>query len=267
MVKLSLVTISYNQKDYLAECIDSVLGQNYPNLEYIIVDPGSTDGSREVIASYDRVLKIFEKDSGPADGLNRGFSRASGEIFGYLNSDDILLPDCLNGVAEIFEKNLDVDVVYGHGLLIDGKGHVLRKCISDKFSLLAAAYGAAMIVQPSTFFRRSLFEKAGGFNMANKSNWDGELLIDFDLAGAKLQRVDRFWSGYRVHTDSITGSGRMAVLHAEYRKRMFEKIMGRSWQQRDAAMCRLMRLIKHLINPRATLERVMRGPVFGREAE
>ena len=92
-MKISVVTISFNQAKYLRQCIDSVLNQNYQNIEYIIVDPGSTDGSRQIIESYgDRVIKIFEKDAGPADGLNMGFSRATGDIFYFINSDDYVLP-------------------------------------------------------------------------------------------------------------------------------------------------------------------------------
>lgn len=267
MSKVSIVTISYNQKGYLAECLRSVLTQDYENVEYIVVDPGSTDGSREIVAYNEKIIKIFEKDSGPADGLNRGFSCASGDIFGYLNSDDVLQPGCIKSVVDIFAHNPDVDVVYGNGFVIDKNGSVVRKCFSDRFGLLAAAYGTVLVVQPSTFFRRSIFEKVGGFNVENMSNWDGELFIDFALAGAKLKRVNQFWSGYRVHGESITGSGRLATLHAKYRQDMFEKIMGRPWTLKDNLSSRLMRFKKHLFNPRATLERLRYGPMFGRSSE
>ena len=86
-MKISVVTISYNQAGYLKQCIDSVLNQDYPDIEYIIVDPGSTDGSREIIESYgDRVIKIFEPDTGPANGLNKGFHRATGDIFYFIKA-------------------------------------------------------------------------------------------------------------------------------------------------------------------------------------
>lgn len=211
MDKVSVVTISYNQKDYLESSINSVLGQGYENLEYIVVDPGSTDGSRMLVESYPEILKVFEKDAGPADGLNRGFSLASGEIFGYLNSDDVYQPGCIESVVQVFAQNPDVDVVYGNAFVIDSHGKTIRRCFSDRFTLRAAAYGTALVIQPSTFFRRSVFEKVGGFNVENLSNWDAELFIDFALAGAKLRRVNQFWSGYRVHGESITGSGRLAM--------------------------------------------------------
>lgn len=267
MLKVSIVTISYNQKDFLTECIDSVLNQNYGNLEYIVVDPGSTDGSRETILSYSGIIQVFEKDAGPADGLNKGFAKASGDIYGYINSDDTLLPSCIQNVVEIFESNPDVDVIYGHCLVTDENGKVLRKCFSDSFNLRSAAYGAAMVVQPSTFFRKSIFERVKGFNPDNMCGWDSELFIEFALAGAKMKRVNQFWSTYRVHSDSITGSGKLAELQARSRRRMFEKIMGHSWSPVNGLFAGLMRIKKHLINPKATIERLLYGPIFGRSAK
>ena len=101
-MKFSIVTISFNQAPYLETAIRSVLDQNYPDLEYIIVDPGSTDGSRDIIERFrSRFAKIiFEPDQGPGDGLNKGFAHATGDILGYLNSDDALLPGALNGAAQ-----------------------------------------------------------------------------------------------------------------------------------------------------------------------
>ena len=96
-MKFSIVTVSFNQRQYLEEALASVLGQDYPAIEYIVVDPGSTDGSRELIESFrDRLASmIFEPDQGAADGLNKGFQQASGDIFAFLNSDDVLLPGAM----------------------------------------------------------------------------------------------------------------------------------------------------------------------------
>ena len=96
--RVSIVTISFNQAAFLERAIRSVVEQNYPLVEYIVVDPGSTDGSRDIIEKYrSRISKIiYEKDSGPANGLNKGFEAASGEIFGYINADDAYLPGALS---------------------------------------------------------------------------------------------------------------------------------------------------------------------------
>ena len=263
-MKISVVTISYNQAAYLRQCMDSVLSQNYPDIEYIVVDPGSTDGSREIIESYgDRVINIFEPDNGPADGLNKGFKRASGDIYFYLNSDDTINPGALMEAAETFRKNSLVDVLYGDCYIIDGAGCQLRKCYSDRFSLAAAAYRAAVVIQPSTFFRASAFLAVGGFNQDNRSNWDGELFIDFAIKGLRLLRVDYFFSNYRVHAQGITGSGRLAAIHREYGNRMFEKIKGRKVRKFDIFVALAFRLKKHLAHPQSMLERIKFGPIFG----
>jgi glycosyltransferase involved in cell wall biosynthesis len=100
-MRISIVTLSYNQRAFLQDAIDSILQQGYPDLEFIVVDPGSTDGSRELFRSYGEQIShvIFEPDRGAADGLNKGFGLASGEVFGFLNADDFLLPGALHRVA------------------------------------------------------------------------------------------------------------------------------------------------------------------------
>lgn len=262
-MKLSIVTISFNQVQYLRECIESVLNQDGVDIEYIVVDPGSTDGSRELIESYgDRLIRVFEGDCGPADGLNKGFSIATGDVFGYLNSDDIVLPNSLGKIAEIFEAETNVDVVYGHGYVIDESGKKIRNCYSDRFSLMAAAYGAAVVIQPSTFFRSAAFRLIGGFNIKNRSNWDGELFIDLVRAGCRIKRLNMFISEYRVHSGGITGSGRLEEMHRDHSRKMFSKITGREMQESDRFLEKYFRLRKHLIHPRVTIERIIHGPIF-----
>ncbi len=262
-MKISIVTISYNQVQFLRECIESVLSQKDIDLEYIVVDPGSTDGSRELIDSYgDRLIRIYENDKGPADGLNKGFAIATGKIYGYLNSDDMLLPNALSKINSIFSAESEVDVVYGHGYVIAEDGVIVRKCYSDRFSLVAAAYGAAIVIQPSTFFRKTAFQKVGGFNVDNRSNWDGELFIDLARAGCRLSRLDVFLSKYRIHSAGITGSGRLEELHKKHGRNMFEKIMGRAPRYPDAWIAQVYRFKKHLSHPRSTIERIVRGPIF-----
>ena len=140
----------------------------------------------------------------------------------------------------------------------------LRRMWSDRFNLFLSAYGAAVVVQQSTFFRRSAYLKAGGLNAANRVAWDGELFIDMALAGARLRRTDAMLSAFRLHGESITGSGRLAELNRQHTRRMFEKIRGRAWRDSDRFVMLAARAWKHLTQPRATLERIARGPVFGR---
>jgi glycosyltransferase involved in cell wall biosynthesis len=264
--KVSIITISYNQCEFLERAIQSVLTQDYPEIEYIIVDPGSTDGSRKLIESYrSRIARIiFEPDHGAADGLNKGFAVATGEILGFLNSDDLLYPDAIRQAALYFEKHPNIDVVSGNAKVIDPHDKVLRMVYSDRFSLRRAAYGAVVLIQPSTFFRREAFEKAGGFNVHNRSNWDGELFIDLAIQGARFERCDTIWSGYRLHNTSITSSRKLDDAIQEHRRRVFTKVMKREASNRDKYIAWWYMLMRHLGNPRDTRERLFNGAVYGR---
>ncbi len=186
--RLSIVTISFNQAQYLPAAIESVLNQNYPNLQYIVVDPGSTDGSRDIINSYRRQIdvKIFEPDQGPGDGLRKGFAKADGEICGFLNSDDIFLPGALLKIGKMFVERPDVDLISGHCHVIDENGVKLRESYSDRFVPFAVLHRAAILMQPSTFFRRSAYLKTSGFDPTNRYDFDTDLWFDMHANGAKF---------------------------------------------------------------------------------
>ena len=219
MKKISIVTISFNQARYLEEAINSILNQKYNNLEYIIVDPGSTDGSREIINDYkDRISKIiFKVDAGPAEGLNNGFAEATGDIFGYLNADDLLLPGTLNRVSNVFQNNPNLDVISAHGYNIDQEGKLAKKIFSHHFDIKHYLYENCILVQQSTFFKSSIFRLVGGFNANNHIAWDGELMVDFFNTGANFKVTRGFWSGFRVYDQSISGgSDYFGKLNADY---------------------------------------------------
>jgi glycosyltransferase involved in cell wall biosynthesis len=255
-VRISIITISFNQAHFLEQAILSVLNQGYADLEYIIVDPGSTDGSREIIERYrDRISQIiYEPDAGPADGLNCGFARASGEIFGYLNSDDLLLPGAIDRIAAAFQAHPKADLVYGHGYVIDGAGTVLRRFRSDRFNLRRCAYGNSVIMQQATFWRRGAFLAAGGFNAANRLSWDGEFWIDLALAGRRFCRVNEYWACFRTHTESITHNFHKPEAAPQHpyvveRRRLFEKAMGRQEVAGDSLPRAVTRIEKWLVDP------------------
>ena len=222
MASISIVTISYNQRPYLAECLRSVIEQDTPGLEYIVVDAGSTDGSRDVIEQFrPRLARVIaEPDDGPADGLNKGFAAATSDVYGYLNADDRYVPGALGYVVEYFRRHPEVDVLCGAIRLIDGQGHAsARKRTSDPFDLADYAAGICTVGQQATFFRRGIFERAGRFNVANRIAWDGELLVDMALAGARFATVRKVLGDFRIYGDSITGSASYAArLEAYYRE-------------------------------------------------
>lgn len=263
---VSIVTISYNQGRYLERAIRSVLDQSYPDIEYIVVDAGSTDESRSIIARHRSKIAtaILEPDGGPADGLNRGFQCATGEYFAFLNADDTLSPGAVQSAVSYFTHHKSIDVVSGHAKIIDENDRDVRLAYSDHFSTFLNAYGACILIQPSTFFRRTAYERTTGFNTANRSNWDGELFVDMAIHGARFGVVDEFWSCYRVHCESITGTKKAHARLLEYRKRVFGKIMGRDATTADRAIATFLRFVRHVRNPRDTYERIVRGPIYGR---
>lgn len=209
--KISVVTISFNQAAFLEKTILSVLNQNYPNTEYIIIDGGSTDESINIIKKHANRIHHWcsEPDNGPASALNKGFSRATGEIFTFLNSDDIFLTNAFNKVIDAFQKHNNIEVIYGNCLRIDELGNTTRKLYSSKWNFRRFIFGEANIIQQSVFFRRSIFQKVKGFNENNHTCWDGELWASFGIEKAKFFYLNEFLGGFRVHKDSITGSSRL----------------------------------------------------------
>ncbi len=264
-MKVSIVTISFNQSKFLNDCILSVISQKHDNLEYIIVDSCSTDGSHDLIqrhfTHFNKV--IIERDKGPADGLNKGFSYATGDIYGFLNSDDLLLPGTINKICNYFNKYPDIDVIYSNSTVIDSNGKLIRKFYSDQFSLKSACHGASIISQPSTFFRSSVFKKVGGFNVENKISWDGELFIDFGISGAKFKYINDFWSSYRLHDQSITGSASMSDSFMIYQNAIFKKVYKREKKIYDKIYGLVLKLFRKVKNPLDTWERLRKGPMYG----
>lgn len=265
-MKITIVTVSYNQADFLERAILSVVDQGYKDLEYIIVDPGSTDGSRDIIEKFKIYFSriIFESDAGAADGLNNGFKYATGDIFGFLNSDDTLLPESLTEVSKFFQEHPNIDVVSGHTRIIDSNDQVIRNSYSDRFSLISCVYGANTLMQPSTFFRAKCYREINGFNKNNTSNWDGELFVDIALKGGRFALVNKYWSCYRLHALSITSSKKMDSKTKEYTNYIFHKIMKRGKHFFDIPFVVFFRIIKYLCSPQSLYERLSKGAIYGR---
>ena len=202
--KISIITPSYNQVEFLGRAIETVLNQNYPNLEYIIIDGGSTDGSKELIESYANKLTYWEsaKDKGQYYAINKGFEKSTGEIMAWLNSDDMYFNGALTTVAEIFSSFKEVNWVMGVPIVFDEKDRAIvadrnrrRRC--SRFHYFASI-NYEWIQQESTFWRRSLWQKAGGF-----INTDYKLAADFELwmrfyQHSKLDILDSLIGGFRM---------------------------------------------------------------------
>jgi glycosyltransferase involved in cell wall biosynthesis len=228
---IGIVTISYNQGKYLSEAISSVRVSNGHVLEYVIVDPGSTDESREIIVNNRRNFStvIYEPDEGPADGLNKGFAAIrQAEIFGYLNADDRFTAGALDFAIDYFEAHPDVDILLGSILILDAEGRVSpRGRRVDKLTPARYAEGLSYAWQQATFFRRSAYERAGGFNPGNRISWDGELVIDMILAGARVGYTSRVLGEFRIYNTSITGS--LKTKHLAAFVRQHELVKKKIW--------------------------------------
>lgn len=224
---ISVVTISYNQADFLSRAIESVTSQKGVSIQYIILDPGSTDGSREIIERhrdhFDHI--VLDPDAGPADALNRGLALSRGRIFYYLNSDDEVEADAFREALELMESQPDIDVLYSNGVAIDENGKSIRKIYSSKnFTPNLYAAGLAVIVQQSAFIRTEALRKIGGFNINNRTCWDGEAFFDIANSGGKFQRVWKFWGRFRIYATSISGSGSFEERIRADHQRISEKI-------------------------------------------
>lgn len=246
-MKISIVTISFNQAKYLRQCIDSVLSQKDVELEYIIVDPGSTDGSREIIESYgDKLIKVFEDDSGPAEGLNNGFSRATGDIYGFLNSDDYFLDNSLKLIVEYFRRNKNFSIVTGCGYVL--MSDKIEKIIPSKLNYFNLLYRSATIFQQATFFKKDIYDRSCHFNESNRTCWDYEIFLDMIGLGVKHNIIGSEIAVFRVHQDSITGSGRANIAYENDLDRIFTRYKKRRWTKFDTAVSCVIRGYKYIYN-------------------
>ncbi|HSG26381.1 MAG TPA: glycosyltransferase [Anaerolineales bacterium] len=196
---VTVVTPSYNQAEYLEQTIHSVLGQEYPNLEYLIVDGGSTDGSLEVIQRYaDRLAWwVSEPDKGQADAINKGFARATGKYVAWLNSDDLYLPGTVQKAVETLEQHPDVGLVYGNLLSINARGEHVHTIRYRPFALedLLAFF---IIGQPTVFMRRSILDQVGYLSEDYDYLLDHHLWLRF-AAVSGLKYIPQPWAAARYH--------------------------------------------------------------------
>lgn len=198
---ISIVTACHNHEKYIAETIESILSQNYPSLQYVVINDGSTDKSDQIIKKYRKYLHYYEDWSGyrktviPA--LNKAFSKTDGEIMGWLNSKNILLPKSLFTIAEILSQLKRVEWLTGVATTIDDKGKIINVCLRKKNIYDYLIGNWQVIQQESTFWRRSLWERTGGkLNEGDKWAFDTGLWARF-FKEAELYHVNTILGAYR----------------------------------------------------------------------
>lgn len=206
--RISIITPSFNQAQFLDETILSVVSQRQFAHEYFVVDGGSTDGSAEVIQTYlDKIdWWVSERDKGQSDAIHKGMVRATGDIVCWLNSDDIFLPGALARVQAEFDRDPSLDVVSGYLVLINAKSRVLSLPRVRSGSRFLARRGLVQISQQSTFFRRSLYERVGGLDLSLHCAMDLDLWSKFFAIGARWRHIPAFLAGFRKHGEA-KGSG------------------------------------------------------------
>ena len=209
--KISIITPSYNQAPFIERTIKSVLSQNYPDLEYIIMDGGSTDGTVEILKKYEgKIIWKSEKDQGQSDAINKGLQMANGDIVAYLNSDDTYEPGALKKVADFFQNNPEMKWVYGKCKIIDENDQEIRKPITFYKNLLLKKFSYAKLLsenfisQPATFWKREIHAEIGFFDENEHFCMDYEFWLRI---GRKYPAgvINAYLANFRYHTSSKSG--------------------------------------------------------------
>jgi glycosyltransferase involved in cell wall biosynthesis len=245
--KISIVTPAFRQAAYISRTIDSVLGQNYTNLEYFVQDGGSQDGTVDILNRYGSRLSGWESksDGGQAQALNLGFARTTGEIMAWLNSDDILLPGAIFAIVDYFNRHEEIDVVYGNRLLIDENDLQIGRWIlpgHDDEVLSWADY----VPQESLFWRRRIWERVGGrIDESFRFAMDWDLLVRFRNEGARFAHIPRFLGAFRIHDQQKTSATINEIGHQEM-DRIRERVHGRVPGHQDISKALRPFLLKHL---------------------
>jgi len=254
-MRISVITPSFNQARYLEATIQSVLEQDYPDVEYIIVDGGSTDGSVEIIQRYaDRLAWwVSEKDRGQTDAINKGFARATGDVLAWLNSDDTYQPGALRQAAEALQSHPGAALVYGEANFIDENGRVIGRFPAAQTDLRRLRQGYVHVPQQSAFFPAELWRKVGPLDPSFYFAMDYDLWVRLAGLGALVYLPGKVWANFRLHGGAKTvaaddrcwpemlrvhyrdGGGKLSVIVGKYwlrrlvapvirarRKRMFE---------------------------------------------
>jgi glycosyltransferase involved in cell wall biosynthesis len=236
---VSIVTPSFNQGRFLGRTIESVLGQKYPRLEYVVQDGGSTDESVQILQRFEPALTHWasDRDRGQAHAINIGFQRATGEILAYLNADDLLLPGALNYIARFFVTHPDVDVIYGHRIVIDVDDQDIGRWIVPPHDNKVLAW-SDFIPQETLFWRRRIWEKiASTIDERFQFAMDWDLLLRFRDAGARFRRLPRFLGAFRTHPQQKS-TAQLAIGMQEM-THLRERCHGRAVSEKE--ICRAVR--------------------------
>jgi len=236
--RISVVTPSFNQAEFLERTLRSVLDQEYPNLEYIVIDGGSTDGSVDIIRRYEERLAFWvsEADSGQTSAINKGLRRASGEWVAWQNSDDIYYQGVFHDLATAASKHPKAGFIIGDMMLIDEHDHSLRdiRYVTPSYKALLAE--GMVLTNQAAFWRRNLHETMGWLNEEFHYSFDYEWFLRL-AQHAEGVHVDRIWGGYRLHGQTKTSL--LAQRFQEERQRILAGRVMSSWEKKFYTLRRM----------------------------
>ncbi|MCG3147273.1 MAG: hypothetical protein PCFJNLEI_00712 [Verrucomicrobiae bacterium] len=237
---VTIVTPSFNQSSFLPHTLASVRGQDYPNVEHIIMDGGSTDGTLEILQAAPGIIWVSEKDRGQVHAINKGFQRATGEILAWLNSDDTLNPDTIRLAVTALQRT-GADLVYGDVEIINKNGTPLKLSRGIPFDYRVLLYGINYIGQQTAFFRRELLTKAGPLREEYDNGFDYELWLRMALHG-RLAYTPELRAQIRLHP-TAKSVARSAVTHRDR-----ERIREEYWSQGGRAQFWMRQPMRQILN-------------------
>lgn len=224
--RISIVTPSYNQGQFIEETIRSVLFQNYPNLEYIIIDGESKDNSEDIIRKYENYLSywVSEPDKGQTDAINKGFQRSTGEILAWLNSDDLYCADALRTVAEVFSRNPKAMVLSGSCLMVNKERTILGQKGPSKLDPIHFLKGGDVPGQPAIFFRREVLEQIGYLDdqLHYVLDWEYWIRIGLKLPKQSIVQTEQVLAEARIW--ELAKSPTAGMKGIDERQRVVDKI-------------------------------------------
>jgi glycosyltransferase involved in cell wall biosynthesis len=227
--RISIVMPSYNQAAFLEDAVMSILEQDYPNLEFIVLDGDSTDGSQTILEKYSARLTYWQSrpDKGQLDVLIKGFEMATGDLLGWVNSDDVLLPGALRAVAEAHARNPKAGLIGGNYILIDQAGKVTRVKRHAAHAALFARFGMVAVNQPGSVVTRAAYTHVAGFDRRFDYVMDTDLYFRILTSGYSYAHVDRWLAAFRIHSRAKTVAHRDRT-EAEGRQAMASWFSGAS---------------------------------------
>jgi glycosyltransferase involved in cell wall biosynthesis len=202
--KISIVTPSLNQGKFIEDAIMSVLKQCYPNIEHIVVDACSTDNTLAILGKYPHLRWISEPDRGQSDALNKGFEMATGELIGWLNTDEYYLPGAFQEVERCARECPGADVFYGDSIFVDAEGRLQRAKKSHEFNANILLYYGCFIATDATFFRRRVFEESHLIDRNYKVVMDFEYFVRLAASGMRFKYINRILGSFRWHGTNMS---------------------------------------------------------------